>query len=344
MAGTINRYGRQSGIVIFSCDNIGKVPDMGPAEINRWLSEVLFLKAYYHFYLLRMYGPIPIMDKTMPINATTEEVRVYRQPVDKVVDYITSLLDSAAVNLPSIIQNRSTDLGRITRPAALAIKARVLVTAASPLFNGNTDFMALRNGDGKQGDSAMLFNPVKDPTKWDRAVKACKEAIVDAEGAGTMLYSFVPLTTISDRLKREMTIRNSIADKWNNELIWGLAIPDGSWIQGWSTPRLDPAKLGNDGCRTGAPTPRHHAARGDRAARAGPGQAGGARHGSARRPRPGSAPSSTTRSPAGPTSTAAAGATSTSPTPPRRRAGVAQPRRLRAARPRCSPTTTCGRS
>ena len=227
-------------------DNISKVPDMAPAEINRWLSEVLFLKAYYHFYLLRMYGPIPIMDKTVPINATTEEVRVYRQPVDKVVNYIASLLDSAAVNLPSIIQNRSTELGRINRTAALAIKARVLVTAASPLFNGNTDFMQLRNGDGKQGDTAMLFNPVKDPSKWDRAVKACKDAIADAEGAGTVLYSFVPLTTVSDRIKREMTIRNSVTDKWNNELIWGLAIPDGSWIQGWSTPRLDPAKLGND--------------------------------------------------------------------------------------------------
>jgi len=227
-------------------DNIRKVPDMGPTEINRWFGEVLFLKAYYHFYLFRMYGPIPIMDKTVPISATTEEVRVYRQPVDKVVNYITSLLDSAAGYLPASIQNRSSELGRITRPAALAIKARVLVTAASPLFNGNTDFTQLKNVNGKPGDSAMLFNPVKDPAKWDRAVKACKEAIVDAEGAGTALYNFVPLTTVSDRIKREMTIRNSVTDKWNNELIWGLAIPDGSWIQGWSTPRLDPAKLAND--------------------------------------------------------------------------------------------------
>lgn len=227
-------------------DNIRNVPDMGPTEINRWVGEAQFLKAYYHFYLLRSYGPIPIMDKTVPIDATTEEVRVYRQPVDKVVDYITALLDSAATNLPLTIQNRASELGRITQPAALAIKARVLVTAASPLFNGNTDFAQLKNAGGIHNDSTRLFNPTVMPEKWARAVKACKEAIDASSSAGIALYEFVPLTSISDRIKREMTIRNSVTEKWSNELIWGLSIPDGSYIQGWSTPRLDPAKLAND--------------------------------------------------------------------------------------------------
>lgn len=228
-------------------DNIRKVPDMSSAEIDRWSGEVLFLKAYYHFYLLRMYGPIPIMNKTVPINATTDEVRVQRQPVDDVVNYIVALLDSAAPKLPSIIQNRTSELGRITQPAALGIKARVLVMAASPLFNGNTDLAQLKNfTDETHTTGTPLLNPTKEPEKWKRATAACKDAITAAEAAGIALYQFTPLTTISDRVKREMSIRNSVTDRWSSELLWGLPVPDGSWIQGWATPRLDPAKLAND--------------------------------------------------------------------------------------------------
>ncbi|MEO7211784.1 RagB/SusD family nutrient uptake outer membrane protein [Mucilaginibacter sp.] len=222
-------------------DNVRKVPDLDPSLRDRWTGEAMFLKAYYHFYLLRMYGPIPIVDKNLPISASTEEVRVTREPVDKVVDFIVKTLDSAAVNLPLTIQNRSSELGRITKPVALSIKARVLVTAASPLFNGNTDYAQLKNHDG-----TALFNTTKDPAKWDRAAKACKEAIQSCEAVGIALYQFNGLVSISPRLRQEMTIRNSMAEKWSSELIWGFSNGGASFIQGWAVPRLDPAKLEND--------------------------------------------------------------------------------------------------
>ncbi|WP_447411772.1 RagB/SusD family nutrient uptake outer membrane protein, partial [Clostridium perfringens] len=42
-------------------DNIGKVPDLTETEKRRWTAEAQFLKAYYNFYLVMMYGPIPLM-------------------------------------------------------------------------------------------------------------------------------------------------------------------------------------------------------------------------------------------------------------------------------------------
>ena len=65
-------------------ENVNKVIDLDPAMKQRWIAEVQFLKAYYHFYLLRMYGPVPIMDKNLPIDASTEEVRVKRQHAESV--------------------------------------------------------------------------------------------------------------------------------------------------------------------------------------------------------------------------------------------------------------------
>src|SRR5690554_5979980 len=125
------RSGRDLYQAIRDCniflENIDEVPDMVQTEKNRWKAEVKFLKAYYHFFLLRMYGPIPIKRENLPINAAPEEVKVYRDPVDEGFDYVVELIDEALPDLPVSIFAESTELGRITQPAALSIKAYVLV-------------------------------------------------------------------------------------------------------------------------------------------------------------------------------------------------------------------------
>src|SRR5690606_29100320 len=126
---------------------------------------VLFLKAYYHFWLMRMYGPVPLIRENLPITADISEVRVQRAPFDECVDYVTGLIDSAIVFLPDRIENESSERGRITRSIALSIKAYILVTAASPLFNGNTDYSDLMSKDG-----APLISQDYRPEKWQRAV------------------------------------------------------------------------------------------------------------------------------------------------------------------------------
>jgi len=223
-------------------ENVDKVKDLEPYMKDRWVAEVKFLKAYFHWYLFRMYGPIPVVDKNLPISAPPEEVKVSRQPVDSVVNYIVNLLDQAAagegsVGLPDKIQNLSTELGRITKPAALAIKARVLVTAASPLFNGNPDFGNLKNPDGK-----ALFNTTYDQKKWERALEACRTAVLAAKSAGADLYHFNSTTSsVDEATKIEMSIRNAVCEKWNTELIWGTPTkPNDTWtLQLYASPQLE---------------------------------------------------------------------------------------------------------
>ena len=230
-------------------ENLDKVTDLQPYLKVRWIAEAKFLKAYFHWYLFRMYGPIPIVDKNPPITASPEELKVYRQPVDTVVNYIARLIDDAAAGdantgLPATITSNATELGRVTKVAALAIKARVLVTAASPLFNGNTDFAGLKSNNGK-----LLFNSQYDAAKWTRAATACKTAIDAATAAGLKIYYFNPgIVVVNDATKVEMNIRNAVCEKWNSELIWGLTSSGNPtfWLQEFACPQLDPNNINLD--------------------------------------------------------------------------------------------------
>lgn len=200
-------------------ENVDKVTDLPSYERDRWIAEVKFLKAYYHFYLFRMYGPIPIMDVNLPVSATPEEVKVYREPVDDVVNYIVNLLDEAAAGLPSnddLVEG--TEAGRAYNLVAKAMKARVLAYAASPLFNGNADYASLIDNRGIQ-----LFPQTYDPEKWKKAADACLEAIDMAHAQNKQLYTSVDplLSTQNDTFKLQTTLRQAICDRWNCELIWG---------------------------------------------------------------------------------------------------------------------------
>jgi len=219
-------------------ENINSVPDMDENERLRWISEVKFLKAYYHWFLLRMYGPIPIIDENLPISSSPEEVQVHRQPVDSVFNYISNLLDEAAASLPPVIIDQVSDMGRATAPIALAVKAQVLMTAASPLFNGNPDYVNFKDKQGVQ-----LFNPTYDASKWARAAEACKEAIDLLHETGHKLYEFNPVVNtynLGPELKTQMDIRNAFTEKWNSEIVWGATNSMMGSVQRQAAAIIDP--------------------------------------------------------------------------------------------------------
>lgn len=216
-------------------ENIRTVPDMEEYEIQQWMAEVKVLKAYYYFYLLRMYGPIPIIRENMPISASGEEVRVSRQPVDDVFSYIVELLDESLAYLPDVVLDAVSESGRITRPIAVGLKARVLVYAASPLFNGNSDYSNFRGKDG-----TLLFNQVYDATKWESAAKAVKEAIDLAHSIGYELYSFQPgmqQRNLSDTTLLQLTYRCAFTERWNSEIIWANTSSTTRSLQLYANPR-----------------------------------------------------------------------------------------------------------
>jgi hypothetical protein len=210
---------RNCNTFIQNMSDMSKVPDIAPTERSRWIGEGMFLKAYYHFYMLRMYGPIPIVNDNVPVDADLTSSYVKRAPVDDCVNAISGWLDSAIALLPERIVNENTELGRATKPIALAVKARLLVMAASPLFNGNADFANLKDKEGK-----ALFNPTVDATKWVKARDAVKAAIESAETNGFGLYKYTnDVFGLNDVTKTQLNIRNAVTQRWGTECVWGNA-------------------------------------------------------------------------------------------------------------------------
>lgn len=206
---------RDCNIFLENIDKVG--PDLPDYERERWIAEVTFFKAFYHYYLLRMYGPIPLIKENLPIASGIDEVKAYREPFDDCVEYIVELLDEAMEVLPLNITNIATEMGRITRPIAATLKAEVLVMAASPLFNGNDDYSTLVDNRG-----IKLFNPEEDSGKWTRAAEACKEAIDICHDARISLFTFTDSRfNLSEETRRLMSIRGAVTIRWNQELIWG---------------------------------------------------------------------------------------------------------------------------
>jgi hypothetical protein len=229
-------------------ENIEKVPDMQEYEKEQWIAEAKFLKAYYHFFMLQLYGPIPIMKDNVSITASSDDVRVTRRPVDEVFKYIVELLDESMEHLPLTVIDENSELGRITLPIAIGMKAKILVYAASPLFNGNSDYNGFTNKDG-----TVLFDQVDRKEKWELAAAACKEAIDKCRELGYDLYTFEETNqarNLSLQTKLTMNIRGTTNERWNKEIIWANTNFGSTSIQQHATPRgLDPAAIINAGTK-----------------------------------------------------------------------------------------------
>ena len=233
-------------------DNIHLVPDIQAWEREQWIAEVKVLKAYYHFSLVQMYGPVPIIRENLPVDADVYSVKVERRPVDECIDYIVELIDEACEGdqLTTYVLDPASDYGRITKPIAMSLKAKALVTAASPLFNGNNDQATLKNQDG-----TLLFNSTFDLTKWEKAMVACKEAIDICHEAGMMLYTYDDAANrFNDTTVLNITLRNAFNLRNNVEVIWAntqmISIPGNGGMIHASMPKLNPSYVNsNDICK-----------------------------------------------------------------------------------------------
>lgn len=132
-------------------------------DIRMWRAEARFLRAYFHFELLKRYGPIPIVTSTLSINGNYENTP--RPTMKEVVDFIAKECDIAADTLElTPWRNVNDAFGRATKGAALALKSRLLLYAASPLY---VDF----------GDTNEANKPT-DVVLWKSAADAAK-AVID---------------------------------------------------------------------------------------------------------------------------------------------------------------------
>lgn len=144
----------------------------GQQLVDQYKAEARFLRAYYYFMLMRQYGPVVIIgNDVLPVDAPVSELMLPRSSYDDCVNYVVDQLDSAASILP-IVPANDKDYGRATKGAALSIKSRLLLYAASPLYNGNTSLSSFRNLENEP-----LISQEYDLEKWKRASDAAKEVI-----------------------------------------------------------------------------------------------------------------------------------------------------------------------
>jgi hypothetical protein len=135
------------------------------AQMETFPYELRFLRAYFYFELFKTYGDVPLVTTTL---TNGQANNIHRTPAEDIVEFIVDECDAIAPYLPvTYTTEYGSEVGRATRVAAAALKARTLLYAASP-----------------------LFNPSGDKVKWQRAADACKYILDNAETWGLKLSSY----------------------------------------------------------------------------------------------------------------------------------------------------------
>ncbi len=129
---------RDCNTIVENMDKYGR-GKLSESFIQGVRGQAFFLRAMQYFDLMRTYGGVPLVTKVQNGVSQDESIKLPRASTKEVLIQICADLDSAANNLPSNWASEGTDYGRPTKGAALAMKSRVLLTGASPLFNKNWD-------------------------------------------------------------------------------------------------------------------------------------------------------------------------------------------------------------
>lgn len=147
-------------------DNVDKYSGLDEDFKNQVLGQLYFWRAWQYFELVRLYGGIPLVLEELPLTANDPVNQLPRSSSSDVIDQIVLDLEMSKTLLENARPYTAADAGRITAAAAAALKGRVLLTWASP-----------------------LFNRADDKTRWQRAYDANLEAYNVCLAAGKGLDS-----------------------------------------------------------------------------------------------------------------------------------------------------------
>lgn len=253
-------YYRYIGQCLLAKQEFLKAKNLDENDVKKWCVELDFLIAYYHMQVLILYGPCPITDHYIAQN-TPENLFPGRSHFDYVVKWICDKFDAVANSGLLEPDSYSDDeWGRATSIMAKALKARLLLYAASPLWNGEFPFREWKNKNYETpGYGYDLVSLEKNPEKWVAAKNACEEAKEAALKAGYKLFDIedseklreqnkisLPYVPFKDEnsgvsgdqdrefKKRVMLMRYVVTTRYNEgnrEIIWGIA-NQGNFING----------------------------------------------------------------------------------------------------------------
>lgn len=210
----VNQYLKHLPVIPFSADL---------KESTR--AEAHFLRGWYYFMLLEHYGGVPIIGDS--IYKASDPTAQIRNSFKTCVDYILSECALAAENLPPT--RSGSEYGRASKGAALALKSRLLLYAASPLFNNGG------LGKGLDGLDTVVAYPDQDPKRWALAASAARDVIamnayalyVDSTTVpGALGYGFMEVFRL--RYNKEYILANMMASNKYLESLWDVPSRGGS--------------------------------------------------------------------------------------------------------------------
>ena len=226
-----------SYVIIRNCnifiENIDRVYNMEDWEKREWKADVKALKAYLYFELVRRYGPIVLVPENLSVDADIKALQLPRQHVDTCFNEIVRLLDDAAQYVP-VGNARATDyLYTFCQESVHALKARVLLYAASPLFNGNPFYSDFKSKKGEP-----LFSTKYDHEKWRLAAEAADEAARVCEENNRKLYGG-QASKSTELLNKMDDIENIMYSSYSNpEYLWEFRQQRSLWFSLYVMPRL----------------------------------------------------------------------------------------------------------
>ena len=171
-----------------------KYVDQAPltaSERAQWKAEAKALRAIYYFYLVRTYGPVPVLEDDYALDTPSNELQLSRSTVDRCFDFIVSELKEAqnAGLLEDASSDKTTGVGRIDKAIAQAFIIEALTYRASWLFNGECTYYAdMANPDGtrlfpSQPDAATI------KADWQKVVTECQKFFADYGNRFQLMYT-----------------------------------------------------------------------------------------------------------------------------------------------------------
>lgn len=159
-------------------DRVDEVPDITKEYANQLKAESKFIRALNYFEMFKRYGGVPIIDHRLQLD---ENLKIPRSSVEDVVNFIVKDCDEAIPDLP--INQLGALRGRATRGAALALKARTLLYAASDLFNTDRPYLDFGT------NNKLICYGNKDKERWKLAADAAKKVLDWAKEANCYLIT-----------------------------------------------------------------------------------------------------------------------------------------------------------
>ena len=232
-------------------ENVERVPDMEDAEKKRLAAEAKVIVASRYFDLFRHFGGLPLIKETYDVQPSYE---LPRATVEETVNYMINLLDEAAAT-PQLPWDLGTDdtnwQGRFTKAAAMGLKCKILLFAASPLFNDNVPYCTEPPQDAVTNHQ-VWYGAYK-PELWDQCLQACVDFFTELQSRG--YYELTQATEATAIGYRDAYNKAYFTRENNKELLISTHISRFGKFNSWDEWQYIFVNSGNGTVITGGLTP-----------------------------------------------------------------------------------------